>query len=112
MDIVKITDAYSVTAQITEDDLANIAQLGFKTIICNRPDKEGGDTQPLSDALKSKASALGLAFVYIPFSPGQLADSEVKEFATQFKQQAKPILGFCKTGNRAKTIYAAANIEA
>jgi uncharacterized protein (TIGR01244 family) len=112
MEIIKITDDYSVTAQISEADLAIIAKLGFKTIICNRPDKEGGDTQPMSDALKTQASALGIAFAYIPFSPGQLTGSEVQQFATQFKQQAKPILGFCKTGNRAKTIFTAATIEA
>lgn len=110
MEIVKITDAYSVTAQISVDDIAQIAQLGFKTIICNRPDQEGGDIQPSSATLAASANALGMTFVHIPFSPGQLTDADVQAFATQFKQQAHPILGFCKTGNRAKTIYAAANI--
>lgn len=111
MDITKVSDAFSVTAQISEDDLNHIAQHGFKTIVCNRPDKEGGDGQPDSAVLASLAKSLGLSFVYLPFSPGQLTQAETQQFIEIFKTQQKPILGFCKTGNRAKTIYTAANVE-
>lgn len=111
MDITKLTDAFSVTAQISEDDIAHIAKLGFKTIFCHRPDQEGGETQPESSALLKIAQTHNIAFIYLPFSPGQLTATQVSQFSSDFKTQQKPILGFCKTGNRASTIYAAANVE-
>lgn len=109
MEIQKVSDAFSVTGQITSEDLTDIARLGFKTIVCNRPDKEGGEIQPLSATLSSAAESLGMQFVYLPFSPGQLTADEVKQFSLVLNSHQQPILGFCKTGNRSKTIFSAAN---
>jgi uncharacterized protein (TIGR01244 family) len=52
--ITKLTDEFSTAPQISVEDIAEIAQLGFKTIINNRPDAEGGDEQPKSAQLKSR----------------------------------------------------------
>ena len=35
-------DAFSTAPQISTEDLAQIAAMGFKTVINNRPDGEGG----------------------------------------------------------------------
>ena len=40
--ITKLSDTFSTSPQITVDDVVAIAALGFKTIINNRPDGEGG----------------------------------------------------------------------
>lgn len=47
MDIRQINDEYSVSGQITVDDLDEIKALGFKSIVCHRPDFEAPD-QPTS----------------------------------------------------------------
>ena len=43
MQLNKVTDALSVSPQITAEDVAAIRDAGFRAIICNRPDGEGAD---------------------------------------------------------------------
>jgi sulfide:quinone oxidoreductase len=40
MSIYQLSDTVSVSSQIRSDDVANLADMGFTTIICNRPDGE------------------------------------------------------------------------
>jgi sulfide:quinone oxidoreductase len=42
MDIVKLDHQLSVSGQISVDDISAIVAAGYKSIICNRPDYEGG----------------------------------------------------------------------
>lgn len=103
--ITKLTDEFSTAPQISVEDIVEIAQLGFKTIINNRPDEEGGDEQPTSAQLKAKAEALGLAYVHIPVVPNNIMPNQVDAFALAYNSAAKPVLGFCRTGNRAGNIF-------
>ncbi|MFM9835365.1 MAG: TIGR01244 family sulfur transferase [Methylophilaceae bacterium] len=103
--ITKITDEFSTAPQINVEDIAEIAQLGFKTIINNRPDVEGGDEQPTSVQLKAKAEALGLAYVHIPVVPNNILPHQIEAFASAYNFATKPVLGFCRTGNRAGNMF-------
>ncbi|MES2500871.1 MAG: TIGR01244 family sulfur transferase [Pseudomonadota bacterium] len=96
---------FSTTPQIQLTDMQEIAQLGFKTIINNRPDFEGGAEQPTSEQIKAAAEKLGLAYIYIPVIPNNIQAEQVSAFNTAFAKAKKPVLGFCKTGNRASSIY-------
>ena len=40
MDIRHIDESYHVSPQITPEDAAALAEAGFSTLICNRPDAE------------------------------------------------------------------------
>ena len=51
MHITQISQDFSVSPQITAADVAEIANAGFKSIICNRPDFEE-PTQPDSMILQ------------------------------------------------------------
>lgn len=112
--ITKHSESFSTAPQISVGDVAEIAQLGFKTIINNRPDGEGGADQPASAQIKAAAEKSGLAYFYIPFSPGNMHPEHVVEFSAVYASAAKPVLGFCRTGNRAATIFkqSQTNIEA
>lgn len=103
--ITKLSNDFSTTPQITEEDMAEIARLGFKTIINNRPDAEGGVEQPANATLEAAAKALGLAYIFIPVIPNNIQASQIEEFSTAINIASKPILGFCRTGNRAGNIY-------
>lgn len=103
--ITRISDKFSTSPQITVDDVAEIAALGFKTIINNRPDGEGGAEQPLSEAIKAAAESAGLTYVHIPVIPGNITEANVAECATFLLNTPTPILGFCRTGNRASNLY-------
>lgn len=109
--ISKITDDYSTSPQITPNDIAEIAQLGFKTIINNRPDLEGGAEQPTSNVLAEVAKQHGLHYVYIPVVPNQIQDNQVDSFSQALSAAPKPVLGFCRTGNRASQMFARANAK-
>ncbi|MEK7845068.1 MAG: sulfur transferase domain-containing protein [Pseudomonadota bacterium] len=61
--ITKLDHKLSVAGQISIDDLTEIAAAGYKSIICNRPDYEGGAAQPASEELEAIARSLDINFV-------------------------------------------------
>lgn len=108
--ITKLSDDFSTAPQISVEDIAEIAQLGFKAIINNRPDNESGDDQPTSSQLKAVAEALGLTYNHIPVIPNNIQVEQVATFATAYAVAPKPVLGFCRTGNRAGSIFKLAQV--
>jgi len=103
MQINKLNDNFSFTAQITADDIAELAKLGFKTIINNRPDGES-ENQPSSAELAAAAQAHQLNYVHIPVIPNNIQPAQVQAFQHTYQTSARPIIGFCKTGNRASSL--------
>ncbi len=103
--ITKVSNDFSTAPQISVDEIAEIAQLGFKTIINNRPDNEGGAEQPTSKQLAAAAKNLGLNYVHIPVIPNNIQPAQVDAFSAAYSLAAKPVLGFCRTGNRAGSIF-------
>lgn len=103
--ITKINDEFSTAPQISLDEIAEVAALGFKTIINNRPDAEGGEEQPTSAQLKAKAEALGLTYVHIPVIPNNILPHQIDAFTSAYNAAQKPVLGFCRTGNRAGNMF-------
>jgi uncharacterized protein (TIGR01244 family) len=108
--VTKHADDFFTTSQINLDDIPKILNLGFKTIINNRPDYEGGESQPTSAELKVAAEQNGLAYFHIPVIPNNIQPAQVLAFSASLALAAKPILGFCKTGNRAGSIFKLAQV--
>jgi uncharacterized protein (TIGR01244 family) len=103
--ITKVSDDFSTAPQINAEDVAEIAQLGFKTIINNRPDNEGGAEQPTSAQIALASEKLGLKYIHIPVIPNNIQPAQIAEFSAAYNLSAKPVLGFCRTGNRAGSIF-------
>ncbi len=101
LEITKKSEDYSVSPQLNLEGIAEVAKLGFKTIINNRPDGEGGANQPTSQQIQLAAEKLGIAYFHIPVIPNNIQANQVEAFSKAYTNTAKPILGFCKTGNRA-----------
>ncbi|WP_201545015.1 TIGR01244 family sulfur transferase [Psychrobacter sp. H7-1] len=93
----------SFSGQITPEQVQQIADQGFKTIINNRPDGEAVD-QPTS----AEIEAAGVAYKEISFAGNELNMQHVEDFADYFNQAEQPILMFCRTGNRSNGLYEAA----
>ena len=55
--VTRHTDKFSTAPQVSPSDLPEIAAMGFKTVINNRPDGEGGADQPSSAELEAAAKA-------------------------------------------------------
>lgn len=106
MDVRQITESYSVSPQVTEDQVAAIKAAGFRTVICNRPDGEQPD-QPSHDAIKAAVEAAGLAFRYIPVVSGQMTPQNVVDQAAALEAVEGPVLAYCRSGTRCTNLYAA-----
>ncbi len=104
-EIRRVTDGFAVAPQITEADVQAIADAGYKTIVANRPDGEGGIDQPRMGAIRTKAEALGLTFVAIPFS-GAPTPEILERFNAALAEAPSPVLAYCRTGTRSITAWA------
>ena len=105
LDIRKVTDGFAVAPQIDEQDVSAIAEAGYKTLIANRPDGEGGIDQPRMGAIRTQAEALGLTFVAIPFSGAPTRDI-LERFGAALAEAPAPVLAYCRTGTRSITAWA------
>ena len=101
----KLDDKLSVTGQIGIDDLAKIADIGFKSIICNRPDFEGGEDQPSSEQLESLAKTYDIVFAYLPVEIGDVTVEHGEKFKALTAELPTPILAFCGSGKRATALH-------
>ncbi|KZY61896.1 hypothetical protein A3742_04110 [Oleiphilus sp. HI0071] len=103
MDTKKLADNYVVSAQITVDDLDQIAAEGYELLVCNRPDDEAEGQTPFAE-IEARAKELGLQVANLPFSGGQLKEEQVLEFASLMRQNLKTF-AYCRTGNRCSIIW-------
>ena len=101
-----LSPEFAVASQIIPDDLEDLASDGFKAIICNRPDNEGPG-QPSFAALEAAAKAAGIEAVYLPIYPNRMSMADAEAFARHLEALPKPILAFCRTGNRSSSLFAA-----
>jgi len=98
-------DQFGTLGHIDASHLAEIAQQGYKSVINNRPDGEGGPNQPSNASIQAEAEKLGLNYVYLPVVPGAFTPAEVLEMARLLKTMPGPILAFCRSGARSTNLY-------
>jgi uncharacterized protein (TIGR01244 family) len=89
--------------------MAWAAQAGFKSVVNNRPDFEGGPDQPTNDAIEAAARAAGLHYVFMPVQSGYQSPQEIARFGELVTSLPKPILAFCRSGARSGRMYRAAS---
>lgn len=100
-----MSDQVGFAAQLLPTQLAEVAAKGFRSVINNRPDLEGGTEQPTSAQIEEAARAAGLHYVFQPVVAGQMTQFDVEVFARHFHELPKPVLMFCRTGNRSSGLY-------
>ena len=105
MDIRQLTPAYAVSPQIDVEDIPAIAEAGFKTIICNRPDAEVPPSHQ-SSAIKAAAQEAGLAFVAIPVTHQGLNMEMVESQKAAIDASDGPTLAYCASGTRSSIVWA------
>jgi uncharacterized protein (TIGR01244 family) len=97
-----------VAPQLDVDAMAWAAQAGFRSVINNRPDFEGGPDQPTSATMQAAAAAAGLRYAYLPVAPAVQTPDEIARFAALLAELPTPILAFCRSGTRSGKLYRAA----
>ena len=97
-------DVYAAP-QLTPEAMAAAAQAGFKAVINNRPDMEGGPEQPTSAAIEAAAKAAGLEYAYLPVNGGHQSPEEIARCAELLKSLPRPLLMFCRSGARSTRLF-------
>ncbi|WP_085309956.1 bifunctional protein tyrosine phosphatase family protein/NAD(P)/FAD-dependent oxidoreductase [Planktotalea arctica] len=107
MDPKSLSADLSVSPQITPEDVSKARKLGYRAIICNRPDGEGPD-QPGFQEIEQAAKSAGMEARYIPISGGIVGDEDVSVFQTAISELPGPVLAYCRTGTRSATLWSLA----
>lgn len=102
----KVDENFVVAGQISPEDLPKIAEAGFKTIVCARPDHEEPG-QPDFAVIARAAKAAGLQAVHIPVS-GMVGEGQLIRMEKALKELPAPMFGYCRSGARAGSLYSAA----
>lgn len=103
-----VNDTITVAGQLSAADMHEVARAGYKSVIINRPDYEGGAEQPASSDVMRVARELGLQVEYQPVISGALTHDDAVRFAQLLKEMPKPVLAYCRSGGRCLSLYTAA----
>lgn len=109
MELHRVDENLAVTAQMQPEALAALAGQGFTAVICNRPDGEEPGQPPI-DAMRQAAQDAGLAFHHIPVAGGLFPPAAVAAFGAIRRGTQGKVLAYCRTGLRAVTLDALANV--
>ena len=97
-DIRRVTDDYSVSPQISPEDVAAAEAQGFTLIINNRPDGEAPG-QPDSATMAAAARAAGMDYLYNPVRGGP-GPEQIAAQAKAVAEAKGPVLAYCRSGTR------------
>jgi len=103
-----LADDFAVAPQLGPDDMRPLADAGFRSVIINRPDGEGGAGQPRSEDVMRAAREAGLEARYQPVVSGAITSADVAEFSHLLHELPGPVLAFCRSGARCTNLYQAA----
>lgn len=103
--ITRHTPNFATAPQLQPQDLAAIAAAGFKTVINNRPDGEGGPDQPTGSQIQAAAEAVGLTYFALPVISGQYSAEQVQAFGDLLKSAPGPVVAYCRSGARCTQIW-------
>jgi len=99
MQITQISQDFSVSPQITTADVTEIANAGFKSIICNRPDFD----------IASAAHDAGLKTAHVPITTMPMP-AHIKEMANAISELPKPIFAYCRSGSHHQYMAGSSNM--
>lgn len=110
-DIRRIDDQISVAPQLFPEELAEVAALGFKGIVNNRPDEEEPG-QPTDAAMRAAAEAAGLSYVSIPITHAGFSHPQIDAMAAALAAADGPVLAYCRSGTRSCNLWALTQAKA
>jgi len=104
MDARKLSEDFSVSPQIDVSEMGDVAQAGFKSVLCNRPDGEEYGQPDFVDVAKA-AEGAGLEVRTVPIVSGMVTPQAAQDFAQALDEMPKPILAYCRTGTRCTMLW-------
>ncbi len=105
MQIRSITPTYSVSQQISAEDFPAIAEAGFTTVICNRPDVENPPFLQAS-VMSEAAMQAGLKFEFLPLTHQTMTPENIEKQFEMVENAGGPVLAYCASGTRCSVVWA------
>lgn len=103
-----LADDVFVAPQLDPAALAEAARAGFRSVINNRPDFEGGPNQPTDAELARAAQAAGLEYRFLPVDSAYQTPEDIAAFAALLSALPRPLLVFCRSGARSTRLFVSA----
>lgn len=105
--IQNLSPSVSVCGQLDPAAMQWAADQGFKSVVNNRPDFEGGPDQPTNDAIGAAAKEAGLEYRFLPVAGNYQSPEEIEAFAALLAELPAPVLAFCRSGARSTKLFVA-----
>lgn len=102
--LARITDDYAAMGQLLPEEMREIAALGYKTVVNNRPDGEEWG-QPTHEEMRAAAEEAGLVYHFVPMTMQTLSPELVERHRDAMLGSAGPVLAFCRSGNRSTVLW-------
>ena len=94
-----------VSAQLWPDAMAEVARMGFRSVVNNRPDFEHGPDQPSHAQIQAAARAAGLEYRFLPVAGNYQSAEDVAALARLLHELPRPLLLFCRSGARSARLF-------
>ncbi|MBP7241283.1 TIGR01244 family sulfur transferase [Amaricoccus sp.] len=104
MTATRIAPDFAASPQITPEDVAEIAALGYRSLMCNRPDGEEPGQAPFA-RISAAAQAAGLAVAHVPVVSGRITAADVEAFRTALAELPAPVFAYCRSGGRCQNLW-------
>jgi uncharacterized protein (TIGR01244 family) len=105
LELKRINDHISVSGQIQPEDVATLKDLGFSTIINNRPEGESPD-QPDGADIEAAVKAAGLQYHAIPLGRDGVNPDLIARTKAALEGSDGKVFAFCRSGTRSTTLWA------
>ena len=104
----RLSETVAVAGQLAPEQMAEAAAAGYRSVINNRPDFEGGPSQPSSASIEAAAHAAGLEYAHLPVAGNYQSEAEIARFGELLASMPAPVLAFCRSGARSGRLWQAA----
>ena len=104
MPIFQLTESLSVAAQITTQDMPNLAAQGFTVVVCNRPDDEVPGQATMNE-IEAACNAADLIFVRYPVDAMNFPGPDIEGLGALFDDPGQSVLAYCRTGTRCANLW-------
>ncbi len=105
-----LTPDVCVAPQLGPEAMAELARMGFRSVVNNRPDFEHGPDQPTNAQIQAAAQAAGLEYRFLPVDGAFQSPEQIAAFARLLDALPRPLLAFCRSGARSTKLYIAATM--
>lgn len=110
MDARTLTPRYSVSPQISVEDIPAIKAAGFTTVICNRPDAEVPPSHQ-AETIRAAAETAGLKFQVLPLTHQTMTPENVEKQGAFIDASDGPVLAYCASGTRCSVVWALGHVS-